>query len=160
MSVTWEIVNLMCKLMQVCGAGILPFVPVAIQQWGRVTEIEEVKCLLSFCLRSPILKTTIWNGYSVAYFSLKDKNNKNTESSDNKHEQHPALTNYMKRKIVLVNETLISHVFLSSSSERGGRGQRSAFTKSNGSDFDINSESRFSVTAPQRGRLLPDSIVL
>lgn len=120
MSVTWEIVNLMCKLMQVCGAGILPFVPVAIQQWGRVTEIEEVKCLLSFCLRSPILKTTIWNGYSVAYFSLKDKNNKNTESRDNKHEQHPALTNYMKRKIVLVNETLISHVFLSSSSERGG----------------------------------------
>lgn len=95
----------------------------------------------------------------MAYFSLKDKNNKNTESRDNKHEQHPALTNYMKRKIVLVNETLISHVFLSSSIEGGG-GQRSAFTKSNGSDFGINSESRFSVTAPQRGRLLPTSVVL
>lgn len=47
------------------------------------------------------------NEYSVVSFSLTDKNNKNTGNCDNKQEQHPELTNYMKRNILLVDETLI-----------------------------------------------------
>lgn len=66
---------------------------------GRVMETE------GFCPWNPIFKTVIWNVYSMVYFSLKDKNNR-TSCCDDKHQQHRALTNYMKRDILLVNEIL------------------------------------------------------
>lgn len=42
---------------------------------------------------------------SVVYFSLKDKNNNNNESCDNKRAQYPALTNYVN--ILLADKILM-----------------------------------------------------
>lgn len=79
---------------------------------GRVMEME------GFCPWNPIFKTAIWNVYSMVYFPLKDKNNR-TSCCDDKHQQHCALTNYMKRDILLVNEILACVSF---HIEQGGTG--------------------------------------
>lgn len=131
------------------------FLPLVTRQWVRVTETKKVKCSSSFCLWSPILKTAIWNVYSVVYFSLKEKNNNNTGSCDNKRAQHLVLTNYMKRNILLADLTCVPFTLKGEKNR-----QQSVFTKSNGSAFGINSESRLSVTAPQLGRLLSNSVIL
>lgn len=71
-------------------------------------------------------------------------------------------TTYVKRlhekEYFIREEILIEHAFLGFPKGMGKKQPKSVFTKLNGSAFGINSESRLSVTAPQKGHCPPTAL--